>query len=75
MVPPTSRPFAEKLASADPGDNRWSDSGRPLMWRLRYVISLPDMSRIKRYLISIGLGLVGLVLFLALRGAAWLSAY
>jgi hypothetical protein len=33
------------------------------------------MSRIKRYLISIGLVFVGLVFVLMLLGGAWLSAY
>jgi len=45
------------------------------MWRLRHVHSLDGMSRIKRYLISIGLAFVGLAFVLALVGAAWLSAY
>ena len=40
------------------------------MLRLRHLNSLRDMSRIKRYLISIGL-----VFGVALIGAAWLSAY
>jgi hypothetical protein len=33
------------------------------------------MSLMKRYLIWIGLGLSGLLLFAGLLGAAWLSAY
>jgi hypothetical protein len=45
------------------------------MWRRRHVNSLGVMSRIKRYLISIGLVFVGLVFALMLLGAAWLSAY
>jgi len=45
------------------------------MWRLNHLNSLLDMSRMKRYLISIGLALVGLVFAVALFGAALLSAY
>jgi hypothetical protein len=45
------------------------------MWRLRHLNSLLDMSRIKRYLISIGLVFVGLMFAVALFGAALLSAY
>ncbi len=44
------------------------------MWRPRHVNSLRDMSRIKRYVISIGLMFAGLVFVLVLLGAAWLSA-
>jgi len=42
---------------------------------VRLINSLRDMSRIKRYLISIGLVVVGLVFVVGLFGAAWLSAY
>jgi hypothetical protein len=45
------------------------------MWRPRHVHNLHGMSRIKRYLISVGLVFVGLVFVLMLLGAAWLSAY
>lgn len=45
------------------------------MSRMRHVNSLRDMSRIKRYLISIGLVFFGLVFGVALFGTAWLSAY
>ncbi len=45
------------------------------MWRARAANSLRGMSDIKRYLISIGLGFVGLMFIGALFGAAWLSAY
>jgi len=56
-------------------DNPRSDSGRPLMWRTHNINSLRDMSRIKRYLIPIGLVFFGLVFVLGLFGATWLSAY
>ncbi len=45
------------------------------MWRLSHLNSLLNMSRMKRYLISIGLAFVGLVFGVALFGAALLSAY
>jgi hypothetical protein len=45
------------------------------MARRRQVNSLGVMSRIKRYLISIGLVFAGLVFVLALLGAVLLSAY
>jgi len=45
------------------------------MWRLRRINNLRLMSRMKCYLMWIGFGLSGLVLFAGLLGAAWLSAY
>ena len=78
IVPPSGPVRAECEAWAAPNrlrDNPWSDSGRPLMWRRHNIDSLRDMSRIKRYLISMGLVFFGLVFALGVFGAAWLSAY
>lgn len=45
------------------------------MWHLRQAHSVRDMSRLKRYVISVSLVFVGLAFVIALFGAAWLSAY